>query len=135
MIDGATLDAAVLDSQPIRTALSGWEHMTGDEQQNRLDRILVYATARKAAFDMDDLLAQLKPFQLSYSPEDIRHSLMRLELAYIFSRELGRYQHRVPLFQKRVNRTRPRRNCCSAKWWDDAAPVPRSEFADRDAAK
>ena len=52
-----------------------WERMTGDEQQNRLDRILVYATAREAAFDMDDLLARLM-FQLRYSPEDIRHSLM-----------------------------------------------------------
>ncbi len=107
VIDSTTLDAA-LDSQPIRTALSGWERMTGDEQQNRLDRILVYATAREKAFDMDDLLARLKRFQLRYSPEDIRQSLMWLELAYIFRRRvLGRYQHRVPLFQKMIQDQAP----------------------------
>ncbi len=106
MIDSATLDAA-LDSLPIRTALAGWEKMTKDEQQDRLDRILVYATARETAFDMDSLLSRLKPFGLRYIPEDIRQSLMRLELAYIFSRELGRYKHRVPLFQKMIQDQAP----------------------------
>ena len=56
---------------------------------------------------MDSLLSRLKPFGLRYKPEDIRQSLMRLELAYIFSRELGRYKHLVPLFQKMIQDQAP----------------------------
>ena len=51
---------------------------------------------------MDRLMGRLKPLKLQYSLEEIRQSLMRLELAFIFEREHGDYQHRVPLFRKMI---------------------------------
>jgi hypothetical protein len=108
---GRTIDEQALkhalDSQSIRFALTGWERMTDDERLNRLDRILVYATIEDESFGMEELLVRLKPLELSYSSEEIRQSLTRLELAFIFQRKEGRYQFRVPLFRKMVLQQAP----------------------------
>jgi hypothetical protein len=106
VIDAEMLNRA-LDSQPIQIALAGWERMTSDERLNRLDRILVYASAREERFGMERLMRLLRPLELPYSLEEIRQSLMRLELAYIFRREQGQYQHRVPLFKKIIQDQAP----------------------------
>jgi hypothetical protein len=87
--------------------------MTDDERLNRLDRILVYATIEDESFDMEELLVRLKPLELSYSSEEIRQSLTRLELAFIFQRKEGRYQFRVPLFRKMSYSKRP--TSCSSE--------------------
>jgi len=106
-IAGPDLETA-MDSKEVRTSLSGWESMNeGDETANRLDRIVVYATIHLDTFTMPGLMGILKSRGAAYEPEQLKRSMLRLELAYILKREQERYTYRVPLFTKMIRQLGP----------------------------
>ncbi len=82
-------------------ALSGWENFTEDETANRLDRIIVYATAREGEFTQTQVMHLLDRHGYPYTPEQFRQSLARLSLSFIVQRlGHGRYAYCIPLFQE-----------------------------------
>jgi len=65
-----------------------------------MDRILVYAAASGAPggrFTLTDVIKQLERHAFTPSPEDLKRSLARLELAFILGREGTEYFFQVPL--------------------------------------
>ena len=71
-----------------------------DPDENRMDRILVYAAASGAPggrFTLTDVIKQLERHAFTPSPEDLKRSLARLELAFILGREGTEYFFQVPL--------------------------------------
>jgi hypothetical protein len=87
-----------LDAAAVRAALGGWERITGDPRADRLDRMVIYATAERQQFTTEDLVTRLETAGADFAPEEIRQSLARLELAFVLKREKGNYSFCVPLF-------------------------------------
>jgi hypothetical protein len=108
VIQADALDQA-LESRAVRSALSGWEHLSDDEQANRLDRIIVYATIGEESFTLAALRQLLDEHRYSYDPEQLRQSLARLELAFILAQHQQHYTFCVPLFRKMVQEQEPQR--------------------------
>ncbi len=108
VIEEADLKAA-LDSSKIHDALGHWGTSLGDDKQadNRLDRIIVYATLAQGQFSLTELWNLLNNLNFDYHPEAVKESLARLELAYILQREEEKYSYRVPLFVEMINRQGP----------------------------
>jgi hypothetical protein len=97
LIQAEALDYAMV-SQAVRRALAGWERLSDDEQANRLDRIIVYATIDRVPFTLEDLVRLLDGLQYAYDPEQLKQSLARLELAFIIQQHEEHYTFCVPLF-------------------------------------
>jgi hypothetical protein len=92
-----------LTSPAVGDALSGWENLAGEERGARLDRTIIYATARRDRFLLRDVLAVLDDANIAVTTEEVRRSLRRLDLAFIIGEEGGRYRYRVPLFQRMIH--------------------------------
>ncbi|MBF0440170.1 MAG: hypothetical protein HQL93_13770 [Magnetococcales bacterium] len=85
-----------LDSLDIRNfLLSVWTNMNQDQKANALDRILVYLSAEQDEITLSGIRQKL----LKVTPEEIKASLARLELAFVLNRQENRYRHQVPLLQ------------------------------------
>jgi len=97
-ITSEKVDSA-LDSNAMFDAIqmSGLEGL--DENANRMDRMVVYATINSNGFTLEALLKQLTSCGLKYDPEHVRQSLKRLDLAFIIGRQKDRYDYKVPLFK------------------------------------
>ena len=93
---------AALASREIETALAGWEQLVDNEAASRMDKIIVYATVRRDAFTFAELLELLRGHGAKASPDAVKRSLARLELAFILRVKEGRFSYPVPLFQKPV---------------------------------
>ncbi|MCP4545084.1 MAG: ATP-binding protein, partial [bacterium] len=104
---GADSVKAVLASRRIEEALGGWNRLSDDEDSNRLDRILVWATISRDSFTQPEALRTLEGVGGSASPEEVSRSLERLELAFVLKREETRYTYRVPLFQRMLMKQDP----------------------------
>ncbi len=90
-----------LASDAIYDALAGWESLTNDENASRLDRIIVYATVKQNRFTMADVMAILEKKGFNYTPEDLKHALLRLTLSFVLKRvQHGQYAYCVPVFRK-----------------------------------
>lgn len=101
---------AALDSSKIHDALGHWGTSLGDNKQedNRLDRIIVYATLTQGQFSMTELWNLLNNLNFDYHPEAVKESLARLELAYILQRKEEKYSYCVPLFVEMIERQGPK---------------------------
>jgi WD40 repeat protein len=109
-----------LDSSKIHDALGHWGTSLGDEKQedNRLDRIIVYATLTQGQFSMTELWTLLNNLKFDYHPEAVKESLARLELAFILNREEEKYSYCVPLFVEMINRQGPAEMLKGElRWW------------------
>lgn len=109
VIEEADLKAA-LDSSKIHDALGHWGTSLGDNKQedNRLDRIIVYATLTQGQFSITELWTLLNYLNFDYHTEAVKESLALLELAYILQREEEKYSYCVPLFVAMINRQGPK---------------------------
>jgi hypothetical protein len=96
-----------MDSNEVRSALSGWKRLTSDEITNRLDRIIVYGTINQETFSQTKLMRILDSYGCSCEPEAVKKSLARLELAFILKRQKQSYFYCVPLFKKMVQQQDP----------------------------
>jgi WD40 repeat protein len=108
VIDGRIVDRA-LSSDSIAGALDGWRSLTSDSRASRIDRIVVYAMLDRDDFLLGDVIDRVKGYRLHASTEELRISLLRLNLAFIFGEDRGRYSWRVPLFRDRRRLDEPER--------------------------
>ncbi len=108
-----TIRAAILDralaSDAVEGALSDWKYLTGgvDLEGERLDRILVYATIRRPPFTLGEVVEIVRDLGEEVPPDRVERSLKRLVLAFVLGREVGRFEYRVPLFQRMVQEQDP----------------------------
>ncbi|WP_296688318.1 AAA family ATPase, partial [Thiothrix sp. UBA5583] len=87
----------VLDSRDMSKRLEGW--VVGiSEQEQRYDRLVVYATIGKGSFSTGELIQQLEAQHLTFDAAELERTLSRLELAFILTRVSNRWQYCVPLF-------------------------------------
>ncbi len=92
--------ASALNSEAVREALKGWGMLSVNEPENRLDRIVVYATIRKDEFKLEELMSLLETYHCTYTAEQLKHSLDRLALNLVIQRQAeGGYKYCVPLFR------------------------------------
>jgi WD40 repeat protein len=92
----------ILDSNAIRASLAGWE-------QIKLDRVVVYATIHMDRFTISDVIDRLSHTNFKYEVEDLKQSLMRLELSFILVRKHQYYRYCVPVFKKIILESDPER--------------------------
>lgn len=64
-------------------------------------------------FTLAELMQLLDDRGCRYDPEQLKLSLLRLELAFILGLEQGRYFFRVPLFRDMVRNAEPERSLAS----------------------
>ncbi len=105
--------ARALDDHDIRVALGGWQKLSDDAAANRMDQIVVYATVGLGSFTLRELMQLLDKRGCTYNPEQLKLSLVRLELAFILGLENGWYSFRVPLFREMVLKAEPERSLTS----------------------
>ncbi len=112
VIEPAQLHAA-LTAEPVFDALAGWARLSPDPAACRIDRIVVYriASAHLApggaqGVSLLQLLAGFDAAGVKVDPEQLRHSLARLQLAYVIRRENEGlpYVFAVPLFATQFQR-------------------------------
>jgi hypothetical protein len=99
--------ARTLESQAVRRALAGWGSLSDDQEANRLDRIIVYATINRTAFTLSELVRLLKAQHYPTDLEQLKQALDRLELAFIVQRHGEHYTFCVPLFIKMIQAQEP----------------------------
>jgi hypothetical protein len=110
-----------LQSKEIEKQLMGFGGLTRDKQAARLDRLIIYTTvdkrivfqqgvmefvkslydalSKQEGFTLAELMDSLDQCNCSYTAEQLRQSMNRLELAFILRREGEHYRYCVPLFQ------------------------------------
>ena len=98
-----------LASREIETALAGWEQLVEDPVASRMDKLIVYAGIQRESFTFAELIEVLRGAGCAVSPEVVKRSLARLDLAFIFKKDArqDRYTCPVPLFRKLVLRQDP----------------------------
>ena len=96
VIRAAHLDNA-LNGNAIRTAMLGWNDLSGVKAESRQDQITVYASIGLDRFTLTDLLKLLDGHGHHPGAEAVQASLDRLELAFVLAREQNRYHYQVPL--------------------------------------
>jgi hypothetical protein len=102
VLDEAAL-SQVLNSNKIAESLSGWENLTNDEQNNHLDRFIIYTTVEPGKFTLTTLLNELNNHdQGSYSLEQVKQSLARLTLSFIIKKQQQHYTYCVPLLRNQL---------------------------------
>jgi hypothetical protein len=117
-----------LQSREVEGGLVGYAKLTNEEQAARLDRLIIYTTAdnrimlqqgvmkfvkplfnalssrwgrgKKEGFTLAEVMDNLDRCNCSYTAEQLKQSLARLELAFIIRREGEYYRYCVPLFQQ-----------------------------------
>jgi hypothetical protein len=112
VIEPAQLHAA-LSAEPVFDALAGWARLSPDPVACRIDRIVVYRIASAQlgpggaqGVTLLQLLAGFDAAGVKVDPEQLRHSLARLQLAYVIRRENEgvQYVFAVPLFATQFQR-------------------------------
>ncbi|OEZ00980.1 MULTISPECIES: ATP-binding protein [Stenotrophomonas] len=112
VLDARQVHAALV-SEPVIDALAGWARLSPDPAACRIDRIVVYqvATAQLAAsgergITLVELLATFDAAGVRIDPEQVRHALARLQLAYVIRREADGlpFVFAVPVFVTQFQR-------------------------------
>jgi len=105
---GAADLEAVLAGERLRDELLGnWRALVADETEQRLDRMVVYASVDWDGFGYGELAARLAEAGLAVDPERLERSLRRLRLAFVLGLQDGRYCYRVPLQQRLIRQDDP----------------------------
>ncbi len=96
----------VMQSDVVGAKLQGWGNIDSENNQNsRLDRIIIYLTIDKEQFELDEVLALLEHESISVGATAVNESLERLVIAYILKKDLGHYSYRVPLMKEKLLQT------------------------------
>ncbi len=98
-----------LGSRSMRSALEGWGNLTSDEAAARLDRIIVYGLIERDRFALADVLDLLRDHAIDHTPDQVKESLTRLELAFLIGRDGSGYGWQVPLWRDMVLAEEPAR--------------------------
>ena len=96
----------VLKKSIIEDYIGGWGKISGDEEKyendNRLDRIIIFSTLKKESFRLSDIGRVIKESGLKIQSHKIEESLNRLVLSFILKEEKKNYSYRVPLFREKL---------------------------------
>jgi hypothetical protein len=99
----------VLSGSKIRDGLT-LRDLSSDPDENRLDRITLYTAAsyaKKGRFTLADVITQLERQSYTPSPEALKRSLSRLELAFVLGHQDEEYFFQVPLQLDLIRATDP----------------------------
>ncbi|CAK0750862.1 hypothetical protein CCP3SC15_1710007 [Gammaproteobacteria bacterium] len=102
VIDAEAVEMA-LSQDTIFSALKGWDRLSGNRPEvfadNRLDRLIVYATVGADEFTIASLQRRLADLGAPHPAPEIDRALLRLQIAAIVRRGSGGvYRYCVPLF-------------------------------------
>jgi hypothetical protein len=86
------------DSTAVSHALEDWGRLTTDSRAARLDRIVVWAMLEEDDFSLETVLDRMERYGIAARVEEVRASMVRLDLAFILGESGGFYRWRVPLF-------------------------------------
>ena len=102
------LDKA-LGHRRLTEALEGWSSLggTSDTEDDRIDRILVYATVEQDQFSLREAFDHFDRLNKPIEPETLKRSLARLELAFVLKKDGDTYGYQVPLFRNWLLRQDP----------------------------
>ncbi len=112
VLDAAQVHAALV-SEPVMDALAGWARLSPDPVACRIDRIVVYQVALaqlagsgERGITLLELLAAFDAAGVRVDPEQVRHALARLQLAYVIRREADGlpFVFAVPVFVTQFQR-------------------------------
>ena len=107
MIEAGDVHRA-LTSEAINQQLEKWKRLSGNDDEDRLDRIIVYAMIEQDHFGLSDVLTFLKEHAKDIPLSSVERSLARLKLAFILHAwEANVYHWRVPLFRDYVQLKEP----------------------------
>ena len=88
-----------LASQAVQDALAGWGRLSHDDAACRLDRIVVYHTARTGQTGLVALAQLLQSHGVTADAQALRQSLARLQLAYVLRKQEAEYRFAIPLLR------------------------------------
>ena len=88
-----------MQSSSVRDKLLGWDNM------DALDKVIIYLTIEKSAFEFDEVLSLLEKEGIEVEASVVKKSLDRLVIAYILKRDEGMFSYRVPLMRESVLKT------------------------------
>lgn len=70
--------------------------------EEKIDRVVIFATISKESFYIDDIFATLDRYEMSVESTKIEESLNRLELSFVIYQTNGVYRYQVPLFVEMI---------------------------------
>jgi len=88
-----------MQSSSVRDKLLGWDNM------DALDKIIIYLTIEKSAFEFDEVLSLLEEEGIEVEASVVKKSLDRLVIAYILKRDEEVFSYRVPLMKESILKT------------------------------
>ncbi len=92
-----------LRSDSVSEALAGWGRLTSDTRASRLDRIIIYRGLLSGAVELALLVRLFEDHEITVDIDEIRHSLMRLQLAFILRKTDVGYSFAVPLLRRELS--------------------------------
>ncbi len=83
--------------------LKGWQKISLNEDENTLDRAILFLTLKEQSFRLSGVVKMLKTVGLDSADENkINESLERLVIGYFLEKDRGDYSYRVPLFKEKL---------------------------------
>jgi len=93
----------VIRHSTLEDYLKGWKQISLNEDENTLDRAILFLTLRKEYFRLGDVVKMLEEVGLDTLDENkIDESLGRLVIGYFLGKDRGNYSYRVPLFKEKL---------------------------------
>ena len=84
----------------IYTSINGWQGLSSDKKENRINRLIVYLTFKLTDFSLSDVLGYVKEKEIELSIEEIEVSLKQLNLSYVLKKENNLYGYQVPMLKE-----------------------------------
>ena len=83
--------------------LKGWQTISKDEEENTLDRAILFLTLKKQSFRLRNVIKILVDLGLTSIDENkVNQSLERLVVGYFLKKDRGEYSYCVPLFKEKL---------------------------------
>jgi hypothetical protein len=98
-----------LESRFLRSALEGWANLTGSEEVDRFNRVMVYGLTGQEEFTLGEVLDLLEAHGLELAPGLVKEYLTWLELGFIIGRSQNRFRWQVPLWREQALAEEPER--------------------------
>ncbi|CAA6804629.1 MAG: High-affnity carbon uptake protein Hat/HatR [uncultured Sulfurovum sp.] len=93
----------VIRHSTLEDYLKGWQTISLNEEENTLDRAILFLTLNEEQFRLGDVLVLLAGVGLASADENkVNESLERLVIGYFLEKDRGNYSYRVPLFKEKL---------------------------------
>jgi hypothetical protein len=107
VIEGSVITQAdieeVIRYSTLEDYLKGWQRISRNEEENTLDRAILFLTLKEERFRLSDVLEMLASVGLASADENkVDESLDRLVIGYFLEKDRGDYSYRVPLFREKL---------------------------------